>query len=338
MCEPIVQGEKVREFEKAVAEYVGTKYAVAVSSGTAALHIALLSFRIKQGDLVAVPAYSFPATANVVKLCGAEPVFIDIDPDTFNMSVDHLHSVLREYKDSIKAIVPVHCFGLMADMDNIIALADRYVLPLIEDAACALGSSLSGKKAGSWGDAGCFSFHPLKLITTGEGGMITTNNPGVFEAATVYRDHGRKSGKFIFPGFNYRMTDFQAALGLSQFQALNDIIIDRQQKAITYNGFLMKAKLGFPAIRYPSLYNCQSYVVKVPDRDRIRIAMLDAGIETSIGTYYIPGVHAHKDSAFCRVAEEVSKQTLGLPMYDRLTFEDQEYIANTLLEALNAEK
>src|SRR5579885_2397115 len=224
----LVQAGRVEAFERSVAAYVGTAHAVAVANCTAALHLSLLALDIRPGDRVAVPTYSWPATANVVALCGAEPVFIDISPDTYGMDPGALEDALR--RKAVKAILPVHAFGGMADVNAIGQIATRAGVPVIEDAACALGAALNGANAGTWGVAGCFSFHPRKAITTGEGGMVTTSSSARDGRIRSLRDHGASRSDFarhtsadgfLLPeyeilGFNYRMTDIQGALGSAQ--------------------------------------------------------------------------------------------------------------------------
>jgi len=227
----LVQGARVAEFEKSIALYVGVKHVVAVSSCTAALHLSLLALDVRAGDLVLVTTYSWPATANVIELCGAQPVFVDIQPDTFNMDPGLLAGTLgklmatAETARRVKAILPVHTFGQMSDITAIIEVAGKYGIPVIEDAACALGAKWEGRNAGSWGVMGCFSFHPRKAITTGEGGAITTNDDGLARKLRALRNHGldpeASSSDFIMPGFNYRMTEFQAAFGTSQMKKLD---------------------------------------------------------------------------------------------------------------------
>lgn len=217
----LVQGARVASFETQVAERAGTDFAVAVSNCTAALHLSLLAMDVRAGDVVIVTAYSWVATANVIELCGAHPVFVDIRPDTFNMDPSVLEPVLkrlmgnRETARRVKAILPVHAFGLMASMAEIMNHADRYGIPVVEDGACALGASLDGRPAGSWGRLGCFSFHPRKAVTTGEGGMIVGNDGELIRRLKAMRNHGQdphsQSPDFILPGLNYRMTEFQAA-------------------------------------------------------------------------------------------------------------------------------
>src|SRR3972149_6872416 len=178
----LVQGAQVAEFERSIASYVGVKHVVAVSNCTAALHLALLALDVRPGDLVLVTTYSWVATANVIELCGAQPVFVDIQPDTFNMDPERLAESLgrlmatAETARRVKAILPVHTFGQMADMTAITKIAEQYGVPVIEDAACSLGAKWEERQAGSWGVMGCFSFHPRKAITTGEGGALTTND------------------------------------------------------------------------------------------------------------------------------------------------------------------
>ncbi|MBW1899933.1 MAG: DegT/DnrJ/EryC1/StrS family aminotransferase, partial [Deltaproteobacteria bacterium] len=299
----LVQGERVAAFEKAVADYVGTKYAVAVSSGTAALHLALLTIGISPGDLVIVTAYSWPATANVIELCGAQPVFVDICSDTFNMDPECLAKELKRLMAAednahrVKAILPVHTFGQMADMLEILDLADQYNLPVIEDAACALGATLNGRRAGTWGVMGCFSFHPRKAITTGEGGIITTDDPESAKRMRALRNHGQDpeaaSPEFIMPGFNYRMTEFQAALGVSQMSKLDRIIMARRQRARIYTELLDDTPLKAPKVFEGSNPVYQSYVVLLPEhiafhRRALIEKLKDKGIETTIGTWNMP--------------------------------------------------
>ena len=254
----LVQGERVAEFERTVANYVGCKHAVAVTNCTAALHLSLLALGVGPGDIVIVTAYSWIATANVIELCGARPIFVDIDRDTFNLDPNCLEDALvklmkaNETGRQVKAILPVHAFGLMADMPQISELAQRFDLPIVEDAACALGASCKGKKAGSWGIMGCFSFHPRKAITTGEGGMITTDDSRLADRLRALRNHGQDPGApspdFIMPGFNCRMTEFQAALGLNQMAKLDRILTARRQLASSYNSLLVGTSIQAPAL------------------------------------------------------------------------------------------
>ncbi|HEX9950792.1 MAG TPA: aminotransferase class I/II-fold pyridoxal phosphate-dependent enzyme, partial [Rubricoccaceae bacterium] len=219
----LVQGAQVEAFEAAVAEAAGTAHAVAVTNCTAALQMALMALGIRPGDTVVVPAYSWLSTANVAELCGARAVFVDIEPDTFCLDPDALDATLarlfatRESGRRVRAIVPVHAFGQMADMARIGAAAAHYGVPVVEDAACALGATRDGRRAGSVGALGCFSFHPRKAVTSGEGGAITTDDAATADFLRALRNHGQQrdaagQARFVLAGFNTRMTEMQGAL------------------------------------------------------------------------------------------------------------------------------
>jgi perosamine synthetase len=350
----LVQGIHVAALEQAVAKYVGCKYAIAVSSGTAALHLSLLALGVRTGDLVIVPAYSFVATANVVELCGGQPVFVDIRPDTFNMDPDCLGEVMRKLMakgdtaSRVKAILPVHNFGQMADMPAIMKLAEENHLHVIEDAACALGARLDGRQAGALGVMGCFSFHPRKAITTGEGGMITTNDPGIARRLRALRNHGHdpdaSSTDFILPGFNYRMTEIQAVLGTTQMKKLDRIIAARRRLAARYDALLAEAPIQTPTVAKTSEPVYQSYVILLPvDVARRRSDLIqnlrEQGIETTIGTWHIPltthfrTIFDHKAGDF-PVTDRVFAQALTLPLFEQLTEQQQQEVVERLEEYL----
>lgn len=344
----LVQGEKVAEFESIVADYVGTKYAVAVSNCTAALHIALLAIDVRPGDLVVVTSYSWLSTANVVELCGAQPVFVDICSETFNMSPECLKSRLKqlmavsETARRVKAIIPVHTFGQMADMPSIMEIAGRYDIPVIEDAACALGASIQGRKAGKWGVMGCFSFHPRKAITTGEGGVIATDDINLVKKLQALRNHGldpdASTPNFVMPGFNYRMTEFQAALGIIQMNKLDRIIFHRRQRADIYNNLLAKSFLHLPISLYYQSHIYQSYVVLLPEylgthRDAAIEYLKEQGIEATIGTWNMPMTNYLKTRYGYRlrdfpVTDAVFLRSLSLPIFDTLSYENIDFITN----------
>ena len=226
----VVQGPNVHKFEELFAQYTGSRFALATSSCTTALHMALAALGIGPGDEVIVPAFTFIASANVVEYQGARPVFFDIDLDTFKVDVTQIESAVS---DRTKAIMPVSLFGLSVDMDPILGIAGKHSLSVVEDAACAIGSLYKGRHAGTLADIGCFSLHPRKVITTGEGGMLTTHNQELAELMEAMRSHGgtisdlerHKKGSFALPehnvlGYNYRMTDLQGALGVTQMAKL----------------------------------------------------------------------------------------------------------------------
>jgi perosamine synthetase len=344
----LVQGPRVSEFEQGIANYVGTTYAVAVSNCTAALHLSLLAIGVGPGDWVAVPTYSWPATVNVVALCGAKPVFIDIEPDTFNMSPAALETSLSTQR--VKAVIPVHTFGGIADMKRINAIAAKYGAIVIEDAACAIGASLSERAAGTWGTMGCFSFHPRKAITTGEGGMITTNDPQLVKSLRALRNHGQDPDAprpdFILPGYNLRLTEFQAALGLTQLKKLDRIIASRQALVQTYNSLLDGTELRRPSLLPESNHVYQSYVVLLPGeialkRSEIIAELKSRGVETTIGTYHLPmTTYFRQQGGYKRgdflVADDIAERALTLPLYDGLTTADQKLVISELLEVLAA--
>jgi len=351
----LVQGERVAEFERTVANYVGCKHAVAVTNCTAALHLSLLALGVGPGDIVIVTAYSWIATANVIELCGARPIFVDIDRDTFNLDPNCLEDALvklmkaNETGRQVKAILPVHAFGLMADMPQISELAQRFDLPIVEDAACALGASCKGKKAGSWGIMGCFSFHPRKAITTGEGGMITTDDSRLADRLRALRNHGQDPGApspdFIMPGFNCRMTEFQAALGLNQMAKLDRILTARRQLASSYNSLLVGTSIQAPVVRAHSQPVYQSYVVLLENEDRQRrdevvLRLREEGIETTIGTYHMPMTtynrkrYGYKQGDF-PATDQVFVRSLALPFYEGLSVEEQALVVDALMRALS---
>ncbi len=350
----LVQGPKVAAFEQAVAEYVGTKYAVAVSNCTAALHLALLALDVRPRDLVVVTAYSWPATANVIELCGAQPVFVDVKPDTFNLDPTRLEVTLQrlmantETAHRVKAILPVHTFGQMADMPTIMELAGRYDLPVIEDAACALGATLNGRQSGAWGVMGCFSFHPRKAVTTGEGGIITTNDASLVRRLRALRNHGQDpdapSTDFVLAGLNYRMTEFQAALGLTQMAKLDRIITARRSLAARYDTLLAKTPIQAPIVGGFSQSVYQSYVVLLPEYAASRQSDLihslkEQGCETTIGTWNIPMTTYFRsrygyEAGDFPITDQVFARSLTLPLYERLVESEQAQVVESILFCL----
>ena len=352
----VMQGPMVSEFEEKFAQYVGTKYAVAVSSGTAALHLSLLALGIGEGDEVIIPSFSFIATANAVAHCGASPVFIDIDQRTYNISPEkieeYLAGVSKKKNKKVKAIMPVHQLGMPADMDYIIAIAKKHSLHIIEDAACALGSEYKGRKVGSIGEISCFSFHPRKIITTGEGGMITTNDKRIAEKARLLRNHGMtisahernkkvmiKKEEYPLVGYNYRMTDLQGAIGLVQMEKLEYILNKRRAIARRYNSLLEKIEwLERPYVPEYANPNYQSYIVRVKEggfkiRNHIISKLIGSGISCKAGVQAIHMEKCYREKyKGDRLinTERAFYSTMLLPLYSELKEHEQDKVVRNL--------
>ncbi len=342
----LTQGPKVAEFESKVAERVGVPHAVAVTSATTALHLSLAALGIGPGDEVLVPDFTFPATANVVVQQRATPILVDIDLETF--AVDSVDLAAKITPQS-RAVIPVHPFGLPADMDPIMELAAAHGLAVIEDAACALGAEYSGRQAGSIGLAGCFSFHPRKSITTGEGGMITTSDAAYAERIGLLRNHGgrRSGGRYVFEeaGFNYRLSDILAAVGVAQMRKLDLMLEARRRVAVWYDEALDDA--GLEWVRRPQVpagrrHTYQSYVVLLDpqvDRDGIIAHLAGAGIEATLGTYAL-----HAQPFFARTfgfapgdipnSFRAFTGTLSLPLHPGIRADEVALVVSQLTSAM----
>ncbi len=343
----VSQGPKVKEFEGGVAKHIGVKYAVAVSNCTAALHLANISIGILPGDEVLVADYTFPATGHSVLYCGATPVFVDIDPKTYNIDPTKIEENIT---DKTKAIIPVHTFGQSADMDKILKITHRYNLPVIEDAACALGATFKKKFAGTMGDIGCFSFHARKGITTGEGGMVVTNNKeiaekirclSVFGMTTVHESSKENTfsiPKFSMLGYNYKMSDINAAIGIAQLKKLEKIILKKRKLAQYYNEKLNEidgVEAPFESEKGTHIY--QSYVSLIRNsikRNKCIKLLLKRGIQTQIGTYASHIQPVYGDCMPCLKSLEVYNKALALPMYYSLEENNIDYICSNLEQVL----
>jgi len=336
----LIQGQHVAAFESALKAYVGARYAIAVSSGTAALHLSLMALEITRGDEVIVPAFTFPATVNVVELVGAKPVLVDIHPDDLCMDSSRLEEAVTEKS---RAILPVHEFGQAAGLDRILALAGSRGIPVIEDAACALGTEFDGQKIGTFGLTGCFSFHPRKAITTGEGGAVTTGSDAVAEKVRSLRNHGISTASgapdFVHAGLNYRMTDFQAVLGLFQMGNMDQTIAQRIRLADLYDQALADIPwLTVPHRNARSKHVFQTYHVMIDpkiDRQQLISYLKSAGIETNLGaqaihclTYYRQKYH-FRPTDFPNAARAYSCG-LALPMGPHVGQEEISHIAARL--------
>jgi perosamine synthetase len=319
----LTQGEKTTMFEQNVLTLTGAKYAFATSSATTGLHLALEAAGIGPGDEVLIPDFSFPATANAVLHSGATPVAVDIKIEDFNIDVDLISDKITS---KTKAIMPVHAFGLSADMDEINSIAKEKNLFVIEDAACALNSKYKGKHCGNLSDIGVFSFHPRKIITTGEGGMLITKNSDIASKLTSYRSHGATREdlylSFKTKGFNYRLSDINAAVGIEQLKKLNYVTEGRQLLANLY----IKKLAGLESIALPShsaekFHSYQSFVIKLDkdiDRNQVIMKMKQHDIETTLGTYsissqpFFKNQHGFKGNFFNSV--DAFNRSLTLPL------------------------
>jgi len=393
----VTQGPRVKAFEEDFAQYVGTRFACAVSNCTTALHLALLAVGVKPGDVVITVSHSFIATANAIRSCGAEPVFVDIDPDTYNMDAEELVRIINEdcikqddnlyYKHvgriavgesqlayfmkiqdpkskiqnenvgRVAAVMPVHQMGFPCDIQKIVKIAHENRLPVVEDAACAIGSEISLNKGETWekigkphGDIACFSFHPRKILTTGDGGMLTTNNSELDTQFRLLRQHGMSvpdtvrhdSNKVIFEdyvttAFNYRMTDIQAAVGIEQLKKLDEIVEERRSLAKRYKELLGDLPYLRPAKVDDALKpNWQSYPIKIFDgapcnQLEFMQFLLDNGIATRRGI-----MNAHQEPPygaanwFLPNSELCRDNAVLLPLFSGIGMDNLQYIANKI--------
>jgi len=336
------KGKYVEEFEDRFARYCGCKYGITTTSGTTALHLALASIGVGKGDEVIIPAFTMIATTFAVVYCGAKPVLVDSEPETWNMNVDQIEGKITK---RTKAIIPVHIYGHPCDMDPIMEIAEEYGLYVIEDAAEAHGAEYRGKKTGGIGDIGCFSFYANKIITTGEGGMIVTNDEKIAERAKYLRNLCFPKERRIYlhseVGYNYRMTNVQAAIGLAQLERIDELVEMRRRNAYLYNKFLKDIE----GLRLPlekewakNVYWMYSILVEPEfgmSRDKLMNELRKKGIETR--PFFIP---MHKQPVFQKmrlfkdevypVAEELSEKGLHLPSSPGLSEQEIRYIANAI--------
>lgn len=347
----IAQGPKVEAFEKEIADYIGVSYAVATSSCTTALHLALLLLGVRPGDEVIVPSFTFIATPNSVLYVGATPVFADVDRRTYNIDPK---DILRKITARTRVIIPVHQVGLAAPMEEILTIAKKHDLFVIEDAACALGSRINGRHVGTFGEIGCFSFHPRKSITTAEGGMLVTNDKEIAHKARVLRAHGmsvsdrerHESKTFIDEtydvlGYNYRMSDIHASLGLAQMRKLNIILKKRAKLAARYAQQLSDIPYIIPPTA-PKGYThtFQSYVVRLREdapisRETLMARLLQKGVSTRIG---IKASHLEplyrKWHVRLENTEVLARIIITLPLFAAMTESEQDYIIDSIGEIL----
>ena len=322
----LTMGAKVAEFEQAIACAVGTAHAAAVSSGTAALHLALLALEIGPGDEVIVPAYTFPATANVVELCGARTVLVDVDPDTFNVDVS---AVAAAVGPATRAVMAVHLFGRPVEWEELQTAVPQEVA-LVEDAAGALGATYRGTPCGALGVAGCLSFHPRKIVTTGEGGAVTTDEAALDAAVRRFRHHGWETlGDMPTPGFNYRLPDLLCAIGIPQLERLEELLAAREQVAGWYAERLEHHVLT-PSAAEGDRHGWQAYVVQLDRRDEALHALREAGIEAQIGTWALHRLEPYRAQGDFPGADRAFERALALPFAATTTEQEVARVAAVL--------
>jgi len=351
----LTTGPKIKEFEDKLAQYTGAKYAVAVSNGTAALHAACFAAGIKEGDEVITTPITFAASANCILYMGAKPVFADIDPKTYNIDPKDIEAKITE---KTKAIIPVHFTGLPCDMDEILKIAKKYNLVVIDDGAHALGTTYKDRKVGSMTDMTTFSFHTVKHITTGEGGAITTNDEDYYRSLTLFRTHGitRNEKELIrskepwyyeqqFLGYNYRITDIQAALGISQINKLDRFLGLRKEYVRRYNeafGGLDTVDIPFQPDFADSAWHLYIIRLKLEKLDCSRKQIFEELQSRNIGVnvHYIP-VYYHPyysqlgyKKGICPNAEDLYERIITLPLFPKMEEEDVQYIISNVKEVL----
>jgi perosamine synthetase len=349
-CEWLTTGPIVPKFQEAFAAYVGAKYAVAVSSGTSALHTAMFALGINPGDEVIVPPITFVATANAVAFQGGTPVFADVEADTLLIDPQRVEDKITS---RTKAIIAVDYAGQPCDYDTLRSLASKHGLALVDDGCHALGARYKDRNVGTLADLTVFSFHPVKHITTGEGGMITTDDSNLAERMRRFRNHGidadhasrAEQGTWYYEmtelGYNYRITDFQCALGLSQLEKLPSFVQRRREIAGLYDREFASVKGLTPLYTCPDVMNSYHlYVIRVKERDRIFAQLRKKGI--GVNVHYFPvhlqpyyRKHFGTGEGLCPVAEEAYRHILSLPMFPQLTDEQTNYVISSIEEAIN---
>ncbi|HEU6445725.1 MAG TPA: DegT/DnrJ/EryC1/StrS family aminotransferase [Gaiellaceae bacterium] len=329
----LTMGRRVEEFEHELAAACEVEHAVVVSSGTAALHLSVLALGIGPGDEVVVPAYTFPATANVVALAGARPVLADVDPETMNVTPETVAAAVTE---RTKAVLVVHLFGRPAPWEELEAAVPSRVA-LLEDAAGALGARRRGRACGGLGRLGCLSFHPRKIVTTGEGGAVTTNDPEIADAIRRFRHHGiepRGDFEIRSPGLNYRLPDILCAIGTTQMRRLERLLEERERLAAGYAERLGDA-VGLPSADEGDRHGLQAYIVRIDRRDEALEVLAEAGIQAQIGTYALHRLAAYGDQGSFPGADVAFERALALPFHNRLSEDDLDRIAEVLTRVVS---
>jgi perosamine synthetase len=321
----LTMGPKVDELEELLAGACGVEHAVAVSSGTAALHLAILALGLEPGDEVLVPAYTFPATANVVALAGLRPVLVDVEPETMNLDVERVAAAVGP---RTRAVLAVHLFGRPLGWEALEAAVPEHVV-LLEDAAGALGARRRGRPCGSLGRMGCLSFHPRKIVTTGEGGAVTTDDAELAARIRSMRHHGWDGGDMPAPGVNYRLSDVLCALGIPQLRRLDELLAARARIAAAYTERLAGV-VETPSVEAGDVHGWQAYVVRVDRRDAVLAALRAEGIEAQIGTYALHRLGAYADQGSFPGADAAFERALALPFHTALDDSELDDVCSAL--------
>ena len=333
----VADGEHVREFEAAFSDYCNSKHGVATSNGTTALHSGLKALGIGHGDQVVTTPFSFVASANSIRLTGAKPIFADIDPETYNLDPESVSNVVK--KRDVDAILAVHLYGLPSDLNPLRKIADEHDLALIEDCAQAHGATYNGDPVGSVGDIGCFSFYPTKNMTTGEGGMIVTDNTNIAENARSYSNHGRPPDggyEHVRLGNNFRMTNIAAAIGKEQLEKLSGFLTSRRTNARQFNEKIHNESICLPSTPSNRTHAYHQYTIQTSSREALLDHLHDCGVGAKV--YYPKCIH--KQPAYdadiyeydCPIAEQTASEVVSIPVHPNLTGRD----LSTIIEAINS--
>ena len=339
------EGPVTRELETAFRDYIGCKHALAVTSCTTGLEMALRCLEIGSGDEVIVPDYTYPATASVIAIVGARAVIVDCDPRTMNIDYDAAEAAITP---RTKAIIPVSLFGNPVDYTRLNAMKAGHGLRIVEDAACTIGADYDGRKVGTQADITVFSLHPRKFITTGEGGVVTTENDAWAEWMESYKHFGmgrqteRESIVFERIGTNYKMSNLNAAVGVVQMRHVDELLTRRRELAARYVGMLEQQRgVTIPAVTRGGMHSYQSFCIQVPDRDRVLKTLRGNGIEVQIGSYALhrhpafrPGPHIECRGPF-NGSNEAYESCLALPLFHELTDAQQDLVTSALSEQLS---
>lgn len=338
----LTEGPATGELESMVGDFIGVKHVLAVCNCTVGLELALRALGVGPGDEVIVPGYTYPATADAVCIVGATPVVVDVDPKTFLIDMGQVQAALTS---RTKAIMPVSQFGNPLNYDELNRLKDRHGVYIVEDAACALGASWSGRSVGAWADISVFSMHPRKFVTTGEGGLVTTDRPDLADWMWSYKHFGmgspssRQSTQFVRVGTNYKLSNILSAVGISQLEQIDDLCARRQALAARYQQRLADvAGVELPITTPGGVHSWQTFCVQVDARDAVMTFMRERGVEVQIGTYAL-----HEQPAFAEyrripddlpVTASVYRRALALPLYHEMTEAEQDEVVDLIAGAV----